>query len=172
MLALETGLDIQVRQEWGERLPFSDGSFDLVFGRAVLHHARNLRHLCAEARRVLRLGGTFIAVREHVISNRGDLQRFLDAHPLHRHYGGENAYLLSEYTEAIKESGIRLTKVINPCESNINLYPDTVEELTARFAAKLRLASPQLVPSYVPALWGAIIQTPGRLFSFVGEAST
>jgi len=40
-----------------ERLPFADGSFDLVFGHAVLHHIPDLDRAFAEFRRVLRPGG-------------------------------------------------------------------------------------------------------------------
>ncbi|MGV1050064.1 MAG: class I SAM-dependent methyltransferase [Solirubrobacterales bacterium] len=40
-----------------ERLPFEDGSFDLVFGHAVLHHVPDLDRAFAEFRRVLRPGG-------------------------------------------------------------------------------------------------------------------
>jgi len=40
-----------------EELPFEDGSFDLVFGHAVLHHIPDLDKAFAEFRRVLRPGG-------------------------------------------------------------------------------------------------------------------
>lgn len=40
----------------GERLPFADGSFDRVWGNAVLHHF-DLARGAAEVRRVLRPGG-------------------------------------------------------------------------------------------------------------------
>jgi ubiquinone/menaquinone biosynthesis C-methylase UbiE len=40
-----------------ETLPFEDGSFDLVFGHAVLHHIPDLDRAFAEFRRVLRPGG-------------------------------------------------------------------------------------------------------------------
>jgi SAM-dependent methyltransferase len=41
-----------------ERLPFADGSFDLVVGHAVLHHIPDLAAASAEFVRVLRPGGT------------------------------------------------------------------------------------------------------------------
>src|SRR5437773_5489344 len=67
-LAREQQLAIMVRNEPAEHLPFEDGTFDLAFGRAVLHHTRDLDRTCRELYRVLKSGGTFIAVREHVIS--------------------------------------------------------------------------------------------------------
>ncbi|MDD1465621.1 class I SAM-dependent methyltransferase, partial [Dolichospermum sp. ST_sed5] len=72
-LAKNTDLSIQVVQDWGETLPFTDNYFDIVYGRAVLHHAQNLKQLCQEAARVLKPGGYFIATREHIISRKEDL---------------------------------------------------------------------------------------------------
>jgi SAM-dependent methyltransferase len=56
--AEELGLDIETRVCEAARLPFPDGSFDLVFGHAVLHHLPDLPGAFAEFRRVLRPGGT------------------------------------------------------------------------------------------------------------------
>ena len=113
-LAQEANLNIRVEQNWGESLPYPDASFDLVHGRQVLHHARDLDKLCREAARVLKPGGIFIATREHVISRPEDLPAFLESHPLHKLYGGEHAYLLDEYLGAITR---QRTKVDQSTES-------------------------------------------------------
>jgi ubiquinone/menaquinone biosynthesis C-methylase UbiE len=47
-----------------EELPFEDGSFDLVFGHAVLHHIPDLDRAFAEFRRVLRPGGVIVFAGE------------------------------------------------------------------------------------------------------------
>lgn len=167
-LAAEAGLDIEVVEQWGERLPFADGVFDLVHCRQVLHHAQDLRQLCREIGRVLKPGGTFIATREHVISRREDLQGFLDGHPLHDLYGGEHAYLLREYVEAITGGGVTLTGVLNPGRSNINLYPETLDGLKRRVAARLHVPA-AWIPDAVPGWIGAMNRTPGRLYTFVGH---
>lgn len=122
-LAARTATPIHVVQEWGEGLPFADRAFDVVYVRQVLHHARDLRQLCAEAARVLRPGGVFIAVREHVIRVPEDLPRFLKSHPLHAMYGGEHAYLRSEYEAAISGAGLQITHVMGPYDSVINFHP-------------------------------------------------
>ena len=96
-LSQESGLDIDVVEEWGEQLPFSDGSFELVHARQVLHHARDLPLFCKELFRVLSPGGRLVATREHVISSQTQLPSFLDGHPLHKLYGGENAFTLRQY---------------------------------------------------------------------------
>jgi SAM-dependent methyltransferase len=168
-LATEKGVDIKVVVEWGEQLPFPDGSFDVVLGRQVLHHARDLPQFCREIARVLRPGGRFVATREHVISRREDLQAFLDGHPLHRLYGGENARLLSEYRRAIEGAGLRLTAVLNPWASDVNLFPETTESVRATLARRLRLPSPRLVPDLALRLLGATSSVPGRLYTFVAR---
>ena len=71
-LASRTGVNIKVVQDWGETLPFADNAFDIVYGRAVLHHAHQLNQLCGEAARVLKPGGVLLATREHVLSRKED----------------------------------------------------------------------------------------------------
>lgn len=170
-LGREAALDFNVVQERGERLPFPDASFDLVYCRQSLHHARDLGQLCREIGRVLRAGGAFIATREHVISRREDLPAFLSGHPLHHLYGGENAYLLDEYKAAIQSAGIRLTRVLNPLQSEINLYPETIAGVKQQIARRISFPFPAAIPDFALALLGGILNHPGRLYSFVGTRS-
>jgi SAM-dependent methyltransferase len=51
------GLEVETVAGDAERLPAPDGSFDLVFGHAVLHHIPDLERAFAEFVRVLRPGG-------------------------------------------------------------------------------------------------------------------
>ena len=168
-LAVEAGLHIDVIGQWGENLPFPDKNFDLVHCRQVLHHAQDLPQLCREIGRVLKPGGAFIATREHVISRQEDLDVFLAGHPLHRLYGGENAYLLLQYLSAIRNGGIELTSVLNPFQSIINLYPQTMAGLKRQIVAKLRLPRIVPIPDFALGLLGAMNKSPGRLFTFVGH---
>lgn len=48
----------------GERLPFADGSFDLVFCVAALHHALDLHAMVQEMARVVRRGAIVAALNE------------------------------------------------------------------------------------------------------------
>lgn len=167
-LAQESGLPISVEENWGEKLPFPDETFDLVHARAVLHHAKDLGLLCREAARVLKKGGLFIATREHVISHQEDLPVFLARHPLHHLYGGENAYTFREYKAAIEGAGIHLRQVLNPFQSDINLFPETKNKLKQRIARKFHLPA-AIVPDWVPGWLGRISNAPGRLYTFVGS---
>ena len=167
-LADDNKLRIKVEQTWGEKLSFADSTFDLVYGRAVLHHAKDLKQLCKEASRVLKPNGMFIFTREHVISKQEDLNNFLENHPLHNLYGGENAYLLKEYKNAILESGMNLRFVLNPMQSNINLYPNTKKDIKKKLANRLKIYS-SIIPDSLLFFYGALSNAPGRLYSFVGQ---
>ena len=172
-----THLPIEIIQEYGEVLPFPENTFDIVYGRAVLHHARNLQILCQEAARVLKPGGIFIGTREHVISKKEDLTQFLDSHALHFLYGGENAYLLQEYTEAISKAGLKIQKIINPFESVINYAPISQENfqltissiLARRLGYRLanQLATTKTVQQFCSWYLSRKSNTPGRNYSFL-----
>jgi 2-polyprenyl-3-methyl-5-hydroxy-6-metoxy-1,4-benzoquinol methylase len=180
-LAVASGLPIEVTQEFSERLPFADGQFDVVFARAVLHHTSDLSAACREFFRVLKPGGQLLAVREHVISQQADLPAFLELHPLHNLYGGENAFLLSDYQAAILAAGFRLNTVLAPFESAINYAPYTQDSLRAELATRIARKLPgtkRLVAGLlsVPILWamarrilGYVDHRPGRLYSFVAQ---
>jgi SAM-dependent methyltransferase len=168
-LFAKAGLPVSIVEEKGERLPFPDNTFDIVYGRAVFHHARDIGIFCREAYRVLKSDGIFLMTREHVITRKEDLQAFLDAHPLHRLYGGEHAYRAGEYIHAIRQAGIELTLVLNPFQSDINLYPDTKDSFKERMAASIKWPWPQVIPDAILTLMGRLIRTPGRLYSFIGR---
>jgi SAM-dependent methyltransferase len=62
--AQRLGLEVQTTPADAERLPFKDGSFDLVLGHAVLHHIPDLALAFAEFERVLAPGGTVLFAGE------------------------------------------------------------------------------------------------------------
>ena len=176
-LTKQSKLPIEIVQEYGESLPFKDETFDLVYGRAVLHHAQDLSKLCKEVERVLKPGGAFIATREHVISRKEDLPAFLDGHALHFLYGGENAYLLDEYKQSITQAGLSLKKTIGPMDSVINYAPTTLEDFTMSLKSVVQrrlgepLASWLSAKKIVQQIYGRYLsrksQQPGRHFSFL-----
>ncbi|MGY3691390.1 SAM-dependent methyltransferase [Bradyrhizobium sp. USDA 3240] len=177
-LAQQTQLPIQVIEEFSERLPFANATFDLVFARAVLHHTRDLEGACREMFRVLRPGGMLIAAREHVISKEADLPQFLAQHPLHHLYGGEHAFLLDRYTGALTNAGFSAVDTLAPLQSPINLFPYTPETLKAAIVTRLSQKVP-VAPLWRTALasswlFGSLLSMaerfdnrPGRLYSFV-----
>ena len=179
-LASEARIPIDVVEDFSERLPFSDAAFDVVFERAMLHHTSDLDDACREIHRVLRPGGIFVAAREHVISKQADLGRFLDQHPLHHLYGGEQAFLLDRYTGALKGAGFSSVEILSPLQSPINLFPHTIDSL--RDAVVDRVGKNVLTGPLLRAALGSDLvfrsllsvaerfdNRPGRLYSFVAH---
>lgn len=181
-LAKEASLAIEVVEEFSERLPFSDAGFDVVLARAVLHHTKDLEQACSEFYRVLKPGGIFVAAREHVITSDADLGKFLDQHPLHRLYGGEQAFRLDRYVLALKRAGFGPLEVLAPLESPINLHPYTLDNLREIIVSRLSrflpksLAQQILGPSWLfqrmLVLAKLFDNRPGRLYSFVGHKAS
>jgi ubiquinone/menaquinone biosynthesis C-methylase UbiE len=176
-LCREANVSMDLVQTVAERIPLKDGIFDIVYGRQMLHHAADLKQLCREVARVLCPGGLFIALREHVISRMEDLPLFLKSHPLHGLYGGENAFLLQEYYQAIREAGLRVQRVYGPYESAINFFPMTCLETQEKLHALLGRYLGQCLARWLShrdrirslAGWCHSVRdrTPGRLYSFV-----
>jgi SAM-dependent methyltransferase len=176
-LAENHELPISISQEFGEKLNFPDNHFNLVFARQVLHHADDLQKLCKELFRVLKPGGMFVAIREHVITKQADLSKFYDVHPLHHLYGGEYAYTLNRYRAVIKKAGFDLDTVIRPFDSAINYSPYTYNTLRDAIQTRLsgiplgglagRLLNKDAIFKLLLRIFSYIDQRPGRLFSFV-----
>ena len=178
-LANEAGLKIEVVEKWGESLPFPDASFDVIHARQVLHHAHNLGQFCAELFRVLKPGGRLVATREHVISNPGQLPKFLAKHPLHELYGGENAFQLKEYETCLKTAGFIICSVLGPWDSVINFTPFTRHKLRELFLSRFghwhgaawfaRKAFSEVGFKAVRRILTVLDHRPGRLYTFVAE---
>jgi SAM-dependent methyltransferase len=173
----ESGLKVSVVQEFGEGLPFPDNHFDLVFTRQVLHHARDLPQLCREISRVLKPGGTFIGIRDHVLHKKSDLEAFLQAHPLHNLYGGENAYLLQEYLDALRAAPLQVRKVLRSFETPIHYDTQSLIQVRSKLKDRLSrsfvlrplgaiLASKPVFESLIP-LMSRFDRRPGAAVSFI-----
>lgn len=168
-LADEASVKIDVVEAWGESLPFPDATFDIVYGRQVLHHAQDLEELCREIGRVMKPGGILLATREHVVFRPRDLERFLGKHPLHRLYGGEHAYRLDEYMQALEHAGLKVERVLNPWASDINLFPKSASDIRAGIGERLPFIPARLITPSILARLGWLWRTPGASYSFVGR---
>lgn len=176
-LAVDSGLDIYVVEKWGERLPFKDNSFDVVYLRQVLHHAQNLQLMCKELYRVLKPGGRLIASREHVISNNLQLHKFLYNHPLHRLYGGENAFKKNQYIQALKSAGFIVKNTFGPWGSLINIAPLSRSDLSNIFIERFHIKlGGSLMNKFICSnfgfrllcvILGLVDRRPGRLYTFI-----
>ena len=62
--AARLGIDVGGRVADAERIPYDDGTFDLVVGHAVLHHIPDVEQSLREVLRVLKPGGRFVFAGE------------------------------------------------------------------------------------------------------------
>lgn len=178
-LLRETGMEANVVAASGEDIPCANETFDIVYGRAVLHHAKDLERLCFEAARVLRKGGVFLGTREHVISRQQDLSEFLANHALHALYGGESAYLLDEYLGAMRKAGFAITQVLGPFDTPINYAPMSRKQIENQIQRRLSrlvgesLASHLANQNFVAHLGTRVLsmqcKVPGRHYSFLAH---
>ncbi len=170
-------LNIEIVQGTAEHISLPDNTVDIVYVRQTLHHVKNLRQSLKEIYRVLRGGGYLLATREHVVDDDEQLKQFLESHPLHKWYGGENACTLKEYTDSVKRSGLKIASMLGPFESVINFAPMTLEDMRSSIATKFRyLGIPELLKRLfkINLIWNLCawiltkaVRSPGRLYSFI-----
>jgi ubiquinone/menaquinone biosynthesis C-methylase UbiE len=89
-------------------LDFPSNYFDFVVSSAVLHHAANIVQVLREAKRVLKPGGQFVAIREPVwplvkIKSRSKMVAKLVATGVN-----ERFYTLADYREFFKQAALPL----------------------------------------------------------------
>jgi ubiquinone/menaquinone biosynthesis C-methylase UbiE len=170
-----TNLNCEIVNSYGEELPFNDDLFDVIYVRQGLHHAYNLELMLKEYSRVLKKGGILIACREHVVDNKkGSLQAFLDKQVDHQLYGGENAFLLSEYLNAIRNAGLSIITKFGPYSSPINLHPFIIEDienriLQSKYSKILLKIFPSKLILKITFFVLKVFPRPGRLYSFVAK---
>ncbi|MHB1132147.1 MAG: class I SAM-dependent methyltransferase [Chloroflexota bacterium] len=174
--AICAGLPVEVIEGVGERIPLEAGTVDIVYARQTLHHCDDLTCVLRECTRVLIPGGVVLACREHVVDNKEQLSAFLATHPVHRLAGGEKAFALATYTEAIEAAGCEIKTVLGPWDSVINAFPYVKSQYElrayARIALKRRFRRVGELLSLIPGIeslvgWRLKRPRPGRMYTFL-----
>ena len=174
-LAMQAGIEIEVHQAMGENLKLGSNTASIVIARQVLHHANNLNEFAKEIARILKPGGIMVSLRDHVISGPHQLNSFLERHPLHRYYGGENAFEISVYRHAFISAGLTIVKELKSFDSVVNYAPKNQNDMRREIAGRLGpigfLADHALKPTMIMTaalkLLTLLDRRPGRLVSFV-----
>jgi ubiquinone/menaquinone biosynthesis C-methylase UbiE len=118
------------------KLDFPDNYFDFVVCSAVLHHAASVLQLLCEAKRVLKPGGQFVAIREPVWP-------LIKVKPLRKAWTNRSAaapnerfYTLAEYRRFFAHAGLELAvKRVNLSRGFKYYFDEMVNGLThARYA--------------------------------------
>lgn len=119
---------IEIHTSYFEELTVS-GEFDLIFIRQAMHHANNLKKFINKPSILLKKGGLFFTLRNHVLNDESLLEDFFEKHSLHKYYGGEFAYTKFEYLSKIKDSGFKNISCIEYYDSVINYFPMNKNEI-------------------------------------------
>lgn len=127
-----------------EDLNLEPESFDLVYCRQAMHHAHSLSKFISNCARFLKQNGIFLTIRDHVIFGKRDKQKFLNEHPLHKFYGGENAYRRDEYRKAFQLAGLEITQEIRFFDSIINYFPLSLNSIEERISTEKELINKNL----------------------------
>jgi SAM-dependent methyltransferase len=170
-------VQLNVLKEYGEKISLADECCDVVYVRQAMHHASNLDNFMREASRILKKGGLFLGIREHVVYDAKDRLRFLESHPLQKYYGGENAYTENEYLNAINKAGLILKHVYKYFDTVINYYPVKSENLSLKIQLNKkigRLSDYRVFQNLYKKIWelryGKFLderRIAGRMYSFV-----
>lgn len=175
--------NIDVVESYAEDMGFNETIFDVVYVRQAVHHANDLNSFIKQCVHVLKPNGLLLTVRDHVVFNKEDKMWFLESHPLHKFYGGENAFSPSEYRNAIKVAGAELVKELKYYDNIINYFPLSkkdvlLQESNMISGEKKRLKNKLGVLYKVPFVWSfyklfrgfnALDETkvPGRMYSYI-----
>lgn len=165
--------NIEIMKCYAEDLGYNTETFDVVFARQSMHHAYKLIDFVSQASRVLKKSGMYFSIRDHVVNNEIQKAIFLESHPLHRYYGGENAFSLEEYKFAITNANLNIILSLGPFDNVINYYPETLLTIKEKFEKKFlfSLKVPNLFFKlfliFRKLLTNNYSNSPGRLYSFV-----
>lgn len=177
--------NIDIFEAFAEEINFKSNSFDIVYVRQAMHHANDLDKFVKECVRVLKPNGLLLTIRDHVIYNDADKKWFLNMHPLHKFYGGENAFTRNEYINAIENAGAKVLKEYKYYDSIINYFPKTEEEFEFEMKEgiikqKKRLKNKIGIISSLPFVWDFYKLVtgykplnenivPGRMYSYLAR---
>ncbi len=131
-MARETGLPVKVVQASAVDLPFPDASFDCIYSYGVLHHIPDVEKALREIGRVLRDGGTFLAM----LYNRNSL---LYAYSIIYRHGIVDRLLLDGVC-AEQELVARYSERIEGCPYTRVYTKEEAKELLLRWFDKVDVA--------------------------------
>jgi SAM-dependent methyltransferase len=155
----ERGLrNVTTRQGTVERLPFEDGSFDVVLSRFSAHHGRDLDAGLREAARVLKVGG-MVAIVDTVTPGVPLIDSYFQAIELLRDCSHVRNYSRAEWEAAIARAGL-LPGSVTPFRLRLD-FKSWVE----------RMNTPKLHVEAIRALQTAVSAVATRHFETEADGS-
>jgi SAM-dependent methyltransferase len=129
MVELTAGRGVEARVADAHDLPFADDSFDAVAAMWMLYHVADLHRGLAEIRRVLRPGGTLLAVTngvEHI----ADLRREAGGEPVVTHFSSENGEdALRQHFDDVRRDDLRTRAVLHSRDAALAYLRSSEEDL-------------------------------------------
>lgn len=129
MVELTASRGVEARVADAHDLPFADDSFDAVAAMWMLYHVRDLHRGLAEIRRVLRPGGTLVAVTngiEHI----ADLRREAGGQPVVTHFSSENGEAaLARHFDVVRRDDLRTQAVLHSRDAALAYLRTSEEDL-------------------------------------------
>jgi SAM-dependent methyltransferase len=117
----QQGLAADLREADGERLPFADDAFDLVYAHGVVQYTTDDRALVAECRRVLKPGGTAVFQVYNRISWLNALSKLMKVGLEHEDAPVLKKYSLSEFRALLAGfSDVRIVEERFPVKSRLH----------------------------------------------------
>jgi hypothetical protein len=123
-----------------------------------------------------------------VIFDEADKAWFLEMHPLHKFYGGENAFRATEYKSAFLKAGLSIEKELKYYDSPINYFPISSEEISQKYQKERArqisyLKSKIGILGHIPMVQSLYLRrigfssaqifdekiVPGRMYSFIAK---
>ena len=159
--------NLSILECYAEDIPLEKAGFDIVFARQAMHHAYHLENFIAAAYHVLNKGGILMTIRDHIVETPKEKELFLNNHPLHKFYGGENAFSEKEYKNAMIKAGFKILKTLKPSESVINYHPWSKDLLKKKLGilGNFHFAV-NFAWFYLNRRWDNM---PGRLYTFIAQ---
>jgi SAM-dependent methyltransferase len=117
----QQGLAADLREADGERLPFADETFDLVYAHGVVQYTTDDRALVAQCRRVLKPGGTAVFQVYNRISWLNALSKLMKVGLEHEDAPVLKKYSLSEFRALLEGfSDVRIVEERFPVKSRLH----------------------------------------------------
>lgn len=180
--------NLKVVEEFAEKIDLKNELFDIVYVRQAMHHAYDLKSFIKNLAHFIKPNGFLFTIRDHVIYDQQDKQLFLEHHPLHKYYGGENAFTVDEYKGAMETAGLKIVKVMKLYDSVINYFPISSRELQQQVTLKEKIIEDHLIGRigffgkipFIKNIYKKRIglnrtqllneaQVPGRMYSFIAQ---
>lgn len=150
--------NIETAQGPAERLPFADGSFDVVLCRFTAHHWQDVRAGLREARRVLKKGGV-AGFADVVAPEQPVFDTFLQTFEMLRDPSHVRDYSSAEWVSFAAEAGFSTTAL-------------TRRRLPLDYAAWIaRMRTPPVLADAIRALQAAVSDDVRRYFEVADDGS-